>query len=69
MVTLITQKEFKQIQKTRKNRPGQLTGFLVWQAPDGRYYKNDQSGIAGTKELVDWNKKIQSEMESQTSLI
>lgn len=66
MITKITRKEFLQIQEQRKMRP--KLGFLVFKAPNGKYYKTDSSGMKGTEEMTKWNKKIQKQMEAQIGL-
>ena len=70
MITKITQKEFRKIRYQRKNlAQGQKMGFLIFQASDGCYYKTDKSGMQGTKEMTEWQKKINNQMTAQTELL
>lgn len=71
MVTQIQRKEYDAIQKRRGYSSQQANqGFLTWKGPDGKYYKNDQSGIAGTKEMVAYNRGLKKgSIDNQAKLI
>lgn len=69
MITHITKKELKRIKSLRKLTSQKTGGFLVWIAPDGKAYKCDTSGMAGVKEMNDWNKKVKEQLTAQNSLL
>jgi hypothetical protein len=69
MVTKITRERYRQIMRERKNWPKKKAGFLVFRAPDGKFYQTDKSGMKGAEEMTKWNKKIKDEMSGQTSII
>lgn len=69
MITQITKKELRRIKSLRKVSASQHSGMLVWIAPNGKAYKCDKSGMAGVKEMTDWNKKIEADLTAQTELI
>jgi hypothetical protein len=65
MVSKIQRKEYDKIQESRKHsRSGINAGFLVWKGADGKYYKTDKSGIAGTKEMVEFNKQLKAGLDN-----
>lgn len=48
---------------------GESLGFLIFHGADGKYYKTDQVGMAGAKEIADFNKRFKHNVDSQSSLI
>ncbi len=68
MITRISQKMYRETMKARKKNPKLKHGFLVFPAPDGRYYKCDKSGMQGAKEQAEWCKQIKDDMAAQTML-
>jgi hypothetical protein len=70
MVTRIQKKEYDAWQARRGYSETQKSlGFLIWQGPDGKYYKNEVSGTSGLKEMIDYNKQLKSDMAARAIMI
>lgn len=72
MIHQISKKELRQIKALRKQtwrRHSEIDNTLVWIAPDGKAYKCDQSGMAGVKEMNEWNQKIKTRLTAQATLL
>lgn len=66
----ITKKEFDRIKRYRKNMArGTKFGYLVFKARDGDYYKTENDGIQGSKEMFEFNRKINHSIDNQMKLI
>jgi hypothetical protein len=68
MIKKITKKEYDRVQHNRKvagaaNYPGQY-----FQAPNGKYYLQTDSGPKAAREVVEFNKKIREQQKKQTTL-
>lgn len=42
---------------------------MIFKGADGKYYKCDQTGMAGVKEQVEWNKKLKQQLDAQTTML
>jgi hypothetical protein len=65
MVRKIQRKEYDKIKEQRAHsREAKNLGYLIWRGADGKYYKTDKSGIAGTKEMVEYNKQLKAGLDN-----
>lgn len=69
MIYQIQKKEYDKVMYMRKSSVHAKLGYLVFKGDDGKYYKCDESGMKGSKEIFEFNKKWRSAVESQTELI
>ena len=69
MITHITKKEMKRVKSLRKNSAAYMAGRLYFTGADNKAYYCDQSGMAGVKEMNDYNKKLKETLTAQGSLL
>ena len=66
MIQVITQVEYRKLKRIR--RQGKKLGYLIFKCEDGKYYKTDKSGMAGTKEMVEQQRVVRNQISKSVSL-
>lgn len=68
MIKKITKKEYDRVQHNRKTLSAKNWPGIYFKAPNGKYYLQTNNTPSGMKEVVEFNKKIKTIQESQSTL-